>query len=156
VGTAASKQSAAAGHYYAHPGNRFWSTLYEVGITSRRYEPHEFVALLTQGIGFTDLCKSGVGMDHQIAEHPVNISAFKAKMRKYRPKAIAFTSKKAASFFFEQPTKTIPLGRQKPNKDFPAIFVLSSTSGAAASHWTVQPWHELAAWIRNPNISNIT
>ena len=42
VGTAAGQRSADMGHYYAGPGNRFWRTLHEVGITPRRYEPHEF------------------------------------------------------------------------------------------------------------------
>ena len=49
VGTAASTRSAADGHYYAHPGNRFWPTLATVGLTPRRYEPGEFTALLTLG-----------------------------------------------------------------------------------------------------------
>ena len=67
VGTAASARSAELGHYYAHPGNRFWRAIHEAGITPRRYQPGEFAALLELGIGFTDLSKSGAGMDHQIA-----------------------------------------------------------------------------------------
>ncbi|WP_448046391.1 uracil-DNA glycosylase family protein [Bradyrhizobium liaoningense] len=38
VGTAASTRSAELGHYYAHPGNRFWRAIHEAGITSRRYQ----------------------------------------------------------------------------------------------------------------------
>src|SRR6476469_6681728 len=67
VGTAASARSAELGHYYAHPGNRFWRAIHEAGITPRRYQPSEFAALIELGIGFTDLSKSGAGMDHQIA-----------------------------------------------------------------------------------------
>ena len=37
VGTAASTRSAALGHYYAHPGNRFWRAIHEAGITPRWY-----------------------------------------------------------------------------------------------------------------------
>ena len=29
-----------------------------------------------------------------------------------------------------------------------AVFVLASPSGAASGHWTVQPWQELAEWIK--------
>src|ERR1700749_5323333 len=97
VGTAASTRSAAVGHYYAHPGNRFWRALHEVGITSRRHEPHEFSSLLELGIGFTDLSKSGAGMDHQIDRQSFDVAGFKAKIRTYHPRTIAFTSKKAAS-----------------------------------------------------------
>jgi double-stranded uracil-DNA glycosylase len=144
VGTAASQRSADVGHYYAHPGNRFWRTIHEVGITSRRYEPHEFPALLKLGVGFTDLCKSGSGMDRQALAFPIDIPAFREKMRRYRPKTIAFTSKKAAGLFYGRPTKAIALGQQPPLDDFPPVFVLASPSGAASGHWSVQPWQELA------------
>jgi len=131
VGTAASTRSADLGHYYAHPGNRFWPTPFEVGITPRRYAAAEFASLLTLGIGFTDICKSGAGMDHQIAVQPDDIAVFRAMLR-YRPRTIAFTSKKAASLFYGRPTATLALGRQPPLPDFPDIFVLPSPSGAAS------------------------
>ena len=144
VGTAASTRSADLGHYYAHPGNRFWRTLVEVGLTPRRYEPREFASLLTLGIGFTDICKSGAGMDHQIAVRPDDVAAFRAKMLTYRPRTIAFTSKKAASLFYGRPTTALGTGKQPPLNDFPEIFVLPSPSGAASGSWSVQPWQELA------------
>jgi TDG/mug DNA glycosylase family protein len=144
VGTAASTRSADLGHYYAHPGNRFWPTLVEVGITPRRYAPCEFASLLTLGIGFTDICKSGAGMDHQISIRPDDIAVSRTKMLAYRPRTIAFTSKKAASLFYGRPTTALALGRQPPLDDFPDIFVLPSPSGAASGHWSLRPWQELA------------
>jgi double-stranded uracil-DNA glycosylase len=147
VGTAASTRSASVGHYYAHPGNRFWRTLHEVGITSRLYRPDEFRSLLELGIGFTDLSKSGAGMDHQIARHSFDLAGFQAKIETYHPRTIAFTSKKAASLFYNKPTSALSLGRQQSMHGFPDIFVLSSPSGAASGHWTLQPWQELAQWI---------
>ncbi|MDO8399843.1 MAG: mismatch-specific DNA-glycosylase [Bradyrhizobium sp.] len=149
VGTAAGQRSADLGHYYAGPGNRFWRTIHEVGITPRRYEPHEFPSLLKLGIGFTDVCKLGAGMDHQALKFPVDIQAFRDKMLRYRPDTIAFTSKKAASLFFCRPTKAVALGRQPAEGDFPVVFVLASPSGAASGHWSVQPWQELADWVRD-------
>jgi TDG/mug DNA glycosylase family protein len=147
VGTAASQRSADLGHYYAHPGNRFWRAIHEVGITPRRFEPREFPALLQLGIGFTDLCKSGAGMDHQALASPVDIPAFRDKMLRVRPKAIAFTSKKAASLFYGRPTTAIALGRQPPQGGFPDVFVLASPSGAASGSWSIEPWRELAESI---------
>ena len=47
-------------------------------------------------------------------------------------------------------TGTLLLGRQPSADGFPAVFVLPSPSGAASGHWTLQPWRELAEWIR-PN-----
>jgi len=147
VGTAASQRSADLGHYYAHPGNRFWRALHEVGITPRRFEPREFPALLRLGIGFTDLCKTGAGMDHQALAFPVDILSFRDKMLRVRPKAIAFTSKKAGSLFYGRPTTAIALGRQPALGGFPDVFVLPSPSGAASGSWTIEPWRELAEAI---------
>nr|WP_247971606.1 mismatch-specific DNA-glycosylase [Bradyrhizobium sp. 195] len=147
VGTAASTRSAELGHYYAHPGNRFWRAIHEAGITPRRYQPGEFAALIELGVGFTDLCKTGAGMDHQIAAETIDVSGFRAKMDKYRPRTIAFTSKKAASLFYGRPSSRIALGRQQREGSLPEIFVLPSPSGAASGHWTLEPWRELAAWI---------
>lgn len=147
VGTAASNRSADMGHYYAHPGNRFWGAIHEVGMTPRRYQPAEFRMLLPLGIGFTDLNKSESGMDHQLSAPAIDVAAFKTKIERLRPGAIAFTSKSAASHFYVTPTKMITLGKQPPQVEFPEVFVLSSPSGAASGHWTLQPWHELAKWF---------
>ncbi|WP_407166311.1 mismatch-specific DNA-glycosylase [Bradyrhizobium sp. ORS 111] len=150
VGTAASARSAAVGHYYAHPGNRFWRALHEAAITPRRYRPDEFAALLALGIGFTDLCKTGAGMDHEIAKQSFDVIGFRMKIETYRPRTIAFTSKKAASLFYNRPTSAIALSRQPAMGGFPDVFVLPSPSGAASGHWTLQPWRELAEWIKAP------
>jgi TDG/mug DNA glycosylase family protein len=147
VGTAASTRSASVGHYYAHPGNRFWRALHEAGITPRRYRPDEFAGLLALGIGFTDLSKSGAGMDHEIERRSFDVAGFRSKIETYRPKTIAFTSKKAASLFYNKPTNAIALGQQAPLSGFPDVFVLSSPSGAASGSWTLQPWREVADWI---------
>ena len=153
VGTAAGQRSADVGHYYAHPGNRFWRTIHEVGITPRQYQPHEFPGLLDLRFGFTDMCKTGSGMDHTALNFPIDVPGFRKKMQQYRPRTIAFTSKKAASLFYGRPTKTIALGRQPRDQDFlqdfPEVFVLASPSGAASGHWSVRPWQELADWIRD-------
>jgi double-stranded uracil-DNA glycosylase len=81
------------------------------------------------------------------------VAGFREKVLRHRPATIAFTSKKAASLFYGRPTKAIALGQQPRDQDlpqdFPAIFVLASPSGAASGSWSVQPWQELADWIRN-------
>jgi double-stranded uracil-DNA glycosylase len=95
------------------------------------------------------LCKLGAGMDHQALAFPIDIPAFREKMRRYRPTTIAFTSKKAASLFYGRPTQAVALGRQPLQDDFPVVFVLASPSGAASGSWSVQPWRELADSIRD-------
>src|SRR3546814_6083057 len=38
-GSAAGRKSAELGAYYAGPGNKFWPTLYEIGLTPRHFRP---------------------------------------------------------------------------------------------------------------------
>jgi TDG/mug DNA glycosylase family protein len=47
--------SAATGHHFARPGNRFWPTLYAAGFTHRLLKPWEEELLLDQRIGITNL-----------------------------------------------------------------------------------------------------
>jgi double-stranded uracil-DNA glycosylase len=148
VGTAAGHRSAAVGHYYAHPGNRFWPTLHETGLTPRRYDPHEFPRLLELGIGFTDVAKRASGMDHEIPETAFEPLALRTRLRTHRPHLVAFTSKRAASLWFGRPTKHITIGLQPTVEGEPSIFVLPSPSGAASRYWSIAPWHELATLVR--------
>jgi TDG/mug DNA glycosylase family protein len=150
VGTAAGRRSAESGTYYAHPGNRFWPTLFEVGLTPRVFKPHEYHDLLPLGLGFTDLSKIASGMDHGLKSSDFDCKLFGEKLSRFKPRAIAFTSKTAASVWFGQKTPQISLGRQSDRKpNFPEIFVLPSPSGVAVRYWTLTPWCELGSWFRS-------
>lgn len=149
AGTAAGRRSAEAGAYYAHPGNCFWPTLWSVGLTPSRFSPSDFVKLPEVGIGFTDISKSSVGMDCEVRISAEEVAAFDARMRHYRPRAIAFTGKKAASLWLRRRTASIGYGRQPKRRDaFCEVFVLTSPSSAARLYWKIDPWHQLADWLR--------
>lgn len=152
VGTAAGKRSAELGHYYAGRGNRFWRTLHEIGLTPTCFKPAEFRDLLALGMGLTDMSKLGSGMDHQVTKHEFDPEQFEANVRRYSPRAIAFTSKKAASVWLgKSTTRAIPYGRQTERPAaFPEVFILPSPSGAARSYWNIAPWQQLAAWAKAP------
>ena len=47
--------TAAVGHHFARPGNRFWKVLHLAGFTDRLLSPFEETALLASGIGITNL-----------------------------------------------------------------------------------------------------
>lgn len=148
VGTAAGTRSAAEGVYYAHPGNRFWRTLKEVGLLPKDFGPADFGKAPAHGIGFTDLCKIRAGSDAQIGHDAFDRARFERAIRKARPGAVAFTSKKAASVWLRVPTGRIETGlRNDLSRDFPPVFVLPSPSGLASGYWDIKPWRELARWI---------
>ena len=47
--------SAATGHHFARPGNRFWPALHAAGFTERVLAPHEEPRLLERGYGITNV-----------------------------------------------------------------------------------------------------
>jgi double-stranded uracil-DNA glycosylase len=147
VGTAAGKRSAELGQYYAHPGNKFWRTLHETGLTPRRLAPSAYSALLDFGIGATDLCKTQAGGDHEIDDY--DVEGFARKMRRFAPRAIAFTSKKGGSLFLRCSTGDIDFAKHPILRDGePAVFVLPSPSGRAGGYWDIAPWRALARWLK--------
>ncbi|MBI1359785.1 MAG: mismatch-specific DNA-glycosylase [Alphaproteobacteria bacterium] len=147
VGTAAGPKSAAVGAYYAHAGNRFWRTLHEAGITPTRFAPHDFPKLIELGVGLTDFCKTGWGVDSAIARDQFDVAGFRKKVERLKPRALAFTSKTSASLWLEKPTGRIAPGRQPSSGNAPAVFVLPSPSGLATSYWSAEPWREVGDWL---------
>lgn len=145
-GTAPSPASFKARAYYANPGNAFWPTLFAVGLTPERLEPQRYPELLSWRLGLTDLNKTEVGSDHELTLAAMDAASLHAKLRKYRPAAIAFTSKNAASLALG--AKAPPYGRQIERLEGAAVFVLASPSGRARSFWTIAPWKEAAAFVR--------
>lgn len=148
VGTAAGPRSAAERAYYAHPGNRFWRAVHEAKITPRQFAPHEYPLMLDLGIGLTDFCKISWGVDAQIDKDHFDVAGFTRKVKRLKPRTLAFTSKTAASLWLGKSTGRIQIGRQDPARtDGPAVFVLPSPSGLATSYWTIAPWKELSAYL---------
>lgn len=147
-GTALGRTSKQQGAYYAHPRNLFWKTLYETGLTDRQLCPKEFLRLLEFGIGLTDLCKHAFGNDDQLPVDAFDAIALRAKLEKYQPKFLAFTSK-AAGRGYRGPK--VELGWQPSEPCGTRIYVLPSTSPSARWQWNEARYHWtiLADAVRN-------
>ncbi|HXS74222.1 MAG TPA: mismatch-specific DNA-glycosylase [Rhodanobacteraceae bacterium] len=148
-GTAAGTRSAREGAYYAHPGNYFWRTLFEIGLTPRRWSPHEFPGVLEFGIGLTDLAKLHFGADHELPRDAFDAVSLRRKLESFRPRIVAFTSKNAARAALPEDFKIVDYGEQSLRIAHSRVFVLPSPSGQARRFWNIQPWHELAVAVRS-------
>ncbi len=140
-GTAPSKASALAKAYYAKPGNKFWPTLHQAGITPRRFAPHEYALLLDLGIGLTDLCKVHSGVDSELPDDAFDLAAFRQKLDQYRPRLVAFTSKNAGQSAIGH---SVEYGLQPEEWNGTRFFVLPSPSGLATRFFRIEVWQELA------------
>lgn len=147
-GTAASNVSAQHGAYYANPTNYFWRTLHEIGLTPRLYQPKEFSKLLQLSIGFTDMAKHAQGNDNVLTNDDFDREAFLAKLHYYKPRIIAFTSKKAASIALQCKTHDITYGLQNTKLEDALIWVLTSPSGSARRYWDISVWQALADKVK--------
>jgi TDG/mug DNA glycosylase family protein len=146
-GTAAGTRSAREGAYYAHPGNYFWRTLFEIGLTPRKLSPHEFPCVLEFGVGLTDLAKLHYGADHELPRDAFDAAALKRKIARSKPRIIAFTSKNAAFGCFG---RVLRYGEQDMRLAHSHVFVLPSPSGQARKFWDIRPWRELAEAVKKP------
>jgi double-stranded uracil-DNA glycosylase len=141
-GTAPGTASARAGAYYAGPGNRFWPTLYEVGLTPVLLHPAEFTRLPDFGIGLTDISKTASGSDLEVGRRGVDPARLTAAIAAASPAHLAFNGKNAAQAALGRP---VDYGRQPERIGGATTWVLPSTSGAARRFWDIGPWRELAA-----------
>lgn len=147
-GTGPGRKSAEMRAYYAKAGNRFWPTLRAVGLIARPdFGALDYAEVAAYGIGLTDIAKEHVGQDHEIDLRHVDAAGLRQKIERYRPAIVAFTSKKAASFFLGRPTGAIVYGFQPETVGATRLFVLPSPSGQAGSYWDLGPWRELAAAV---------
>lgn len=145
-GTAPSRRSARDRAYYAHPGNAFWRTLHEVGITPRRFAPQEFPHLLELDVGLTDLAKHHSGNDDQLPRGAFDVDALRERIARTAPEAVAFTSKNAARAVIGH---AVDYGWQAETLAVTRLYVLPSPSGQARAAWHIGPWRELAHWLHD-------
>jgi TDG/mug DNA glycosylase family protein len=144
-GTAAGKRSAAERAYYAHPGNLFWRALFQAGLTPRLLLPAEFPLLRDYGIGLTDLAKRHSGNDDELPRDAFDVPGLIAKIERYQPHVLAFTSKNAARAAMGH--AIAGYGLQNEIIATTRLFVLPSPSGQARAHWDIAPWQALGACV---------
>lgn len=143
-GTQVSAQSAQVGAYYAGRGNRFYETLYRVGLTPRKLQPPEYPLLLTYGIGLTDIAKHTSGADKTLRSEHFDGEGLRNKIVQYALCVLAFNGRRSAQAFFGTP---IAYGAQRERIGETRVFVLPSTSGAARMFWDESYWRELASYL---------
>jgi TDG/mug DNA glycosylase family protein len=141
-GTAPGTASARAGAYYAGPGNRFWLTIHEVGLTPVLLRPAEFTRLPKFGVGLTDISKTASGSDLDVGRSGFDPARLGSAIAATSPAHLAFNGKNAARAALG---RSVDYGAQPDCIGGATVWVLPSTSGAARRFWDIDPWRELAA-----------
>jgi TDG/mug DNA glycosylase family protein len=126
--------SAATGHHFARPGNRFWPALHLAGFSRRLLHPSEERLLLDDGYGITNLVARSTAAADELAseEFVAGRRRLVAKVRRYRPRAIAVLGVGAYRLAFGEPKAV--LGRQPGKLEGALLWVLPNPSGLNANH----------------------
>jgi TDG/mug DNA glycosylase family protein len=126
--------SAATGHHFARPGNRFWPALYGAGFTNRLLKPWEEEELLQYGIGITNLAARATASAAELTPDELRAGRQRLfrKVRRFRPECVAVVGIGAYRVAFDRPKAS--LGLQPERLDSAALWILPNPSGLNANH----------------------
>lgn len=144
--------TAAIGHHFGRPGNRFWPALHGAGFTPRLFSPWEERELLPLGIGITNMVERTTATAAELSpdEYVAGAERLKNLVAHTKPRVVAFLGIGAYRTAFARPKAM--LGLQAERIGDSALWVLPSPSGLNANHQLtdlVKLLGGLRAWLES-------
>ncbi|MFP1628486.1 G/U mismatch-specific DNA glycosylase [Streptomyces sp. 5K101] len=129
--------TAATGHHFARPGNRFWPVLHLSGFTPRQLKPSEQHELPALGLGITNVVARATARADELSaqEYREGGRILTAKVERLRPRWLAVVGVTAYRTAFGE--RGAAIGPQERTIGDTRIWVLPNPSGLNA-HWTAQ------------------
>jgi TDG/mug DNA glycosylase family protein len=126
--------TAAVGHHFARPGNRFWPALYAGGFTDKLLSPFEERELLKRGYGITNVVMRTTATADALTKEEIIAGGeqLRAKVLRYRPRVLAVLGVGAYRTAFNQPKAIV--GRQPETIGDTMLWVLPNPSGLNANY----------------------
>ena len=126
--------TAAVGHHFARPGNRFWPALHKSGFTERLLSPFAERELLESGIGISNVVPHATASAAELAKEDFIAGgrALAAKVKRYRPRIVAILGVGAYRQAFDQPKAQV--GEQPEGIHDARVWVLPNPSGLNANY----------------------
>jgi len=127
--------TAAVGHHFARPGNRFWPALHRAGFTPRRLTPFEEEELLNCGYGVVNIVEHATPRADELSAEQLagGADALVAKIRIYKPRFCAILGLGAYRLAFKDP-KASPGPKAEKLGGICSAWVLPNPSGLNASY----------------------
>ncbi|MEU6811331.1 G/U mismatch-specific DNA glycosylase [Streptomyces sp. NPDC046831] len=136
--------TAATGHHFARPGNRFWPVLHRSGFTPRLLKPSEQTELLSYGLGITNVVARPTARADELSaeEYREGGRLLARKVAGLRPRWLAVVGVTAYRAAFDD--RKAQVGPQDRTIGDTRVWVLPNPSGLNA-HWTAETMaHEFA------------
>ena len=131
-------RSAAVGHHFAGASNRFWKLLFESGLVDEPLTYEQDWRLPQWRLGMTNIIgRSSIGIDGlHPTEYQAGLSALERKVRRYRPRIIAFLGITIYRVLFPHlcGSKLLDLGPTKARLAGAPVFLLPNPSGRNAHY----------------------
>jgi TDG/mug DNA glycosylase family protein len=126
--------SAATGHHFARPGNRFWPALHRSGFTPRQFRPDEQDQLVPLGLGITNVAPRATARAAELTPAELREGALELqeKMARLRPQWLAVLGVTVYRTAFGHPDAVV--GPQAAALGPTRLWVLPNPSGLNA-HW---------------------
>src|SRR5438445_5494623 len=126
--------TAAVGHHFARPGNRFWPALHQSGFTKRLLSSFEERELLLDGLGITNVVAHATAAAAELTKNDFEIGGriLRKKVQRYRPRILAILGVGAYREAFGRPKAAI--GEQDEGFCDTRIWVLPNPSGLNANY----------------------
>lgn len=126
--------TAAVGHHFARPGNRFWQALHDAGFTERLLSPFDERELLKSGYGITNVATRATATADRLDREEIikGGKRLAAKVRRYRPRVLALLGLGAYRTAFNQPKAIV--GCQDEKIGDTIVWVLPNPSGLNANY----------------------
>ena len=126
--------TAAVGHHFARPGNRFWPALFAAGFTDRLVSPFDEAELLESGYGITNVVMRATATADELTREELRAGGKQLvrKVRRYKPGFLAVLGLGAYRAAWERPKAII--GRQEETIGETVVWVLPNPSGLNAHY----------------------
>lgn len=126
--------TAAVGHHFARPGNRFWPALFKSGFTDRLLSPFEEIELLKSRLGVSNVVSHATASASELTreDYIKGGQTLAAKVKRYRPRIVAILGVGAYREAFARPKAVI--GEQPERIHDARVWVLPNPSGLNANY----------------------
>ena len=126
--------TAAVGHHFARPGNRFWPALHASGFTDRQLSPFDERELLKNGYGITNIVSRTTATADLLSKEEIVAGGelLRKKILRYRPRVLAVLGVGAYRVAFNRPKAVV--GRQNDSIGMTTLWVLPNPSGLNANY----------------------
>ena len=126
--------TAAVGHHFARPGNRFWPALHQSGFTNRLISPFDERELLKLGVGISNVVPQATASAAELTREDFSKGGrlLAAKVKRYTPRIIAILGVGAYRQGFDKPKAQV--GERFERIHAARVWVLPNPSGLNANY----------------------